>query len=136
MRKKVKDLVEFGINVEGKSIVKRIDEYRKQIENVLQKSNIYIAYNGTLSNTEPTINVDDPETRIIIAFEANPMYENFHFISSYKLSQEAFDEFVKTDNIDLSREQKLQLANTEKYKKAAKIYSVFYLLAMKYIKLC
>ena len=39
------------------------------------------------------------------------MYENSHFVSSYKISEEAFKEFKKTGNIGLSPEERAQKIN-------------------------
>lgn len=55
---------------------------------------------------EPTINIGDPESRIIVVFEKNPLYDKNHFISSYLIAPKAFDDFEETGNIGLSPKER------------------------------
>ena len=95
-------------------------EYKDFLEGLLSKKNLIVHKNGTLNKQEPTINIGDPESLGVIAFENNPLYENHHFISGYPISEEAFERFNKTGNIGISpEERKLDLDVFQK-KKAQK----------------
>jgi hypothetical protein len=60
---------------------------------------------------EHSINMGDPKTLGIVAFENNPLYDKHHFITSYPASKEAFETFVKTGNIGRSPSEKAQKIN-------------------------
>ena len=86
-------------------------EYKDVIEDLLSKPNLVIRKDGTLNKQEPTIKIDDPESLGIIAFENNLLYEDNHFISGYCISEEAFNKFEKTGQIELSQEERANLIN-------------------------
>ena len=105
--------------------------YKDCIENMLSKPNL-IAKEGTLSKEEPAMLFVDPETKMMIAFEANPAYNKRHFISSYKISDESIIEFGTKSNIGYSpaerkkyydenqraraRQERIQQDNSQFYK--------------------
>lgn len=53
------------------------------LETILAKPNLVICEESTLNKQESTINIRDPETRGIVSFENNSLYEDHHFISGY-----------------------------------------------------
>jgi len=113
-------LKDFNVCVEGKTEIEIAMEYKDFLEGLLSKKNLIVHKNGTLNKQEPTINIGDPESLGVIAFENNPLYENHHFISGYPISEEAFERFNKTGNIGISpEERKLDLDVFQK-KKAQK----------------
>ena len=81
------------------------------METILSKQGLVVRKDGTLNKQEPTINIGDPETRGIISFENNPLYDKHHFISSYPVSPEAFEAFKETGNIGISKEEIAQEIN-------------------------
>ena len=105
-RKAPKHLPDFGISIEGKSLEEMAMEYKDLVETILAKQGLVVRKDGTLNKQEPTINMGDPETQAIAAFENNTLYDKHRFISSYPVSQEAFDHFKKTGNIGLSPEER------------------------------
>ncbi len=105
-RKAPRHLDDFGISIVGKSIEELGVEYKDLVETILSKQGLVVRKDGTLSKQEPTINIGDPETRGIVSFENNPLYDKYHFISSYPVSPEAFDHFVETGEIGLSPEER------------------------------
>jgi hypothetical protein len=105
-RKAPRHLPDFGISIVGKSIEELAVEYKDLVETILSKQGLVVRKDGTLNKQEPTINMGDPETLGIVAFEKNPLYDKHRFISSYPVSQEAFDHFVETGEIGLSPEEK------------------------------
>lgn len=110
---------DFGVSLEGKTIEEMAAEYHDCIENLLQQQNLVVRKDGRLSKQEPTINIGDPETLGIVAFENNPLYDKKHFISSYKITKKAFDEYEVTGNIGLSPEERkayLDKMQKERYK--------------------
>lgn len=87
------------------------------VESLLAKPNLVIREQGTLNKQEPTINFGDPESRGIVSFENNLLYENHHLISSYPISEKAFQKFKETGNIGMSQEERAQeLMNFKKLK--------------------
>lgn len=105
-RKAPRHLEDFGISTEGKTVEEMSMEYKDFVEMLLSKPNLVIREDGTLNKQEHTINIGDPELRGIVSFENNPLYEDYHFISSYPTSPEAFEDFVETGAIGLSPEEK------------------------------
>jgi hypothetical protein len=97
---------DFGVSSEGKTIEEMAAEYHDCIENLLQHPNLIVRKDGTLSKQEPTINIGDRKSRKIVSFENNPLYDKNHFISSYEITPEAFDDFEATGNIGLSPAEK------------------------------
>lgn len=77
----------------------------------MRKPNLIIKKNGTLNKREPIIGYGDPELMEIVAFEKNPIYNKYHFISSYPVSPEAFEIFVDVGNIGQSQEEKMAKIN-------------------------
>lgn len=105
-RKASRHLKDFGISIEGKSREEMAMEYKDLVESLLSRSNLVIREDGTLKKQESTINIGDPESPGIVAFEKNPLYDKHSFISSYPISQKAFDNFVKTGNFGMSPEER------------------------------
>lgn len=105
-RKAPRHLPAFGISIVGKSIEELGVEYKDLVETILSKQGLVVRKDWTLSKQEPTINIGDPETLGIVSFENNPLYDKYHFISSYPVSPEAFDHFVETGEIGLSPEER------------------------------
>ena len=97
---------DFGVSSEGKTIEEMAAEYHDCIENLLQQPNLIVRKDGTLSKQEPTINIGDRKSRKIVSFENNSLYDKNHFISSYGITPEAFDDFEATGNIGLSPAEK------------------------------
>jgi len=110
-RKAPSHLEDFGIYTEGKTVEEMAIEYKDLLETILAKPNLVICEEGTLNKQEPTINMGDPETRGIVSFENNPLYEDHHFISGYPISEEAFETFKETGNIGSSPEERAQEIN-------------------------
>ena len=110
-RKAPRYLPDFGISIVGKSIEELGVEYKDLVETILSKQGLVVRKDGTLNKQEPTINIGDPETRGIISFENNPLYDKHHFISSYPVSPEAFEAFKETGNIGISKEERAQEIN-------------------------
>ena len=117
-RKAPRHLKDFGISTEGKTVEEMAMEYKDLVESLLSRSNLVIREDGTLNQQEPTINIGDPESRGIVAFENNPLYENHHFITSYPISPEAFKEFEEKGNIGSSREERAAEMNETQRKQA------------------
>jgi len=105
-RKAPPHLKDFGISTEGKTVKEMATEYHDCIENLLQQPGLVVREDGTLGKWEPTINIGDPESRIIVVFEKNPLYDKNHFISSYLIASKAFDDFEETGNIGLSPKER------------------------------
>lgn len=105
-RKAPKNLPDFDISIEGKSLEEMAMEYKDLVETILAKQSLVVRKDGTINKQEPTISIKDPEIPAITAFENNSLYDKHRFISSYPVSQEAFDHFKKTGNIGLSPEEK------------------------------
>lgn len=80
-------------------------EYKDLLEMLLLKSNPVILEYGTLSKQESKINIGDPKSYGIVSFENNPLYKDHHFISSYRLSKEAFEALKERGNIGSSQEK-------------------------------
>ena len=110
-RKAPRHLPDFGISIVGKSIEELGVEYKDLVETILSKQGLVVRKDGTLNKQEPTINIGDPETRGIISFENNPLYEDHHFISGYPISEEAFEAFKETGNVGISPEERAQKIN-------------------------
>jgi len=110
-RKAPRHLEDFGISTEEKTVEEMAMEYKELLESLLSKLNLVIRQDGTLNKQEPVINIGDPESRGIVSFENNPLYEDHHFITSYPISEEAFETFEKTGNIGLSAEERAQEIN-------------------------
>ena len=110
-RKAPRHLKDFGISTEGKTVKEMCIEYKDLLESLLSKPNLMIREYGTLNKQEPTINIGDPESFRIVSFENNPLYEDHHFISSYKISKKRFQNFNETGNIGMSPEQRAQERN-------------------------
>lgn len=110
-RKAPRHLEDFGISTEGKTVEEMAIEYKDLLEMIVSKPNLVIREYGTLNKQEPTINIGDPESRGIVSFENNPLYEDHHFISGYPISEEAFETFKETGNIGSSPEERAQEIN-------------------------
>jgi hypothetical protein len=110
-RKAPRHLEDFGISTEGKTVEEMAIEYKDLLEMIVSKPNLVIREYGTLNKQEPTINIGDPESRGIVSFENNPLYEDHHFISGYPISEEAFETFKETGNIGISPEERGQEIN-------------------------
>ena len=110
-RKAPRHLEDFGISTEGKTVEEMAMEYKELVESLLSKSNLVIREDGRLNKQEPTINIGDPESRGVVSFENNPLYEDHHFITSYPISEEAFETFEETGNIGSSPEERAQEIN-------------------------
>ena len=110
-RKALRHLEDFGISTEGKTVEQMNIEYKDLVEILLSKPNLVIREDGTLNKQEPTINIGDRESLGIVSFENNPLYEDHHFITSYPISPEAFEDFAQTGNIGKSPEEKAQKIN-------------------------
>ena len=106
IKKGKKHIPDFGFPVDGKTSEQIAFKYKDVIEQVLLKPNLVIHETGTFNKLESTINMGDPETLAIVGFERNPLYKNYHFISSYPLSEKAFASFVETGNIGISLEER------------------------------
>jgi hypothetical protein len=105
-RKAPRHLESLGISIEGKTVEEMAMEYKYLLEILLSKPNLVIREDGTLNKQERTINIGEPESRGIVSFENNPLYEDHHFISSYPISDKAFKTFKETGNIGSSPEEK------------------------------
>ena len=117
-RKAPRHLHDFGISTEGKTVEEMAIEYKDLLETILAKPNLVICEEGTLNKQEPTINIGDPETRGIVSFENNLLYEDHHFIRGYPISKEAFEVFKEIGNIGLSpAEIKLKIDTFQKKRK-------------------
>jgi len=119
-RKALRHLKDFGISTEGKTVEEMAMEYKDLVESLLSRSNLVIRENGTLNQQEPTINIGDRKSRKIVSFENNPLYDKNHFISSYGITPEAFDDFEATGNIGLSpadKKVKTDELQKQKYKR-------------------
>ena len=117
-RKAPRHLQDFGISTEGKTVEEMAIEYKDLLETILAKPNLVICEEGTLNKQEPTINIGDPETRGIVSFENNSLYEDHHFISGYPISEEAFEVFKETGNIGLSPAERKSKIDTFQKKQA------------------
>jgi len=78
------------------------------VKTILVKLDLVVRKDGTLNKQEPTINMGDPETLGIVAFENNSLYDKHRFITSYPISEEAFETFEETGNIGRSPEERAQ----------------------------
>lgn len=107
-RKAPRHLEDFGISIEGKTVEEMAIEYKDLLEILVSKPNLVIREDGTLSKQEPTINIGDPKSLGIVSFEKSPLYEDYHFISGYPISKEAFKE---TGNVGLSPAERAQEIN-------------------------
>lgn len=100
-RKAPRHLKDFGISTEGKSLEEMAIEYKDLVETIFAKPDLVVRKDGTLNKQEPTINMGDPETLGIVAFENNPLYDKKRFITSYTISEKAFERFEKTGCIGM-----------------------------------
>lgn len=107
-RKAPRHLEDFGISTEGKSLEEMAIKYKDLVETILVKPDLVVRKDGTLNKQEPTINMGDPQTLGIVAFENNPLYDKHRFITSYPISEEAFETFEKTGNIGRSPSERAQ----------------------------
>ncbi len=89
------------------------NDYYAEIEQLLQKENL-ITKNGTLNNQEPTINIGDPDSFMIVSFENNRRFDQKHFITSYRSNEDGFDNFEENGNIGQSNEERMSAKNSEK----------------------
>jgi len=117
-RKATRHLEDFGISTEGKTVEEMAIEYKDLLEIIVSKPNLVIREDGTLNKQEPTVNIGDPESRGIVSFENNPLYEDHHFISGYPISEEAFEVFKETGNIGLSPAERKSKIDTFQKKQA------------------
>jgi hypothetical protein len=90
-----------------------------RIENLLQTPNLIGPKYGTMNKQEPAIIFLEPDLRLVVAFENNPLYDKHHFISSYQISEPAVKEFIRTDNIGQSREMRIAKLDQNRKLKAA-----------------
>lgn len=117
-RKARRHLEDFGISTEGKTVEEMAIEYKNLLEIIVSKPNLVIREDGTLNKQKPTVNIGDPESREIISFENNPLYEDHHFITGYPISEEAFEVFKETANIGLSPAERKSKIDTFQKKQA------------------
>ncbi len=83
-------------------------------------SNLYIEFNGTMQQRESAHIIVNELTNHVVCFENNPLYpDEFHFISSYVLSDTQIDELKSTKNIGLSDEERIELINELQRERAA-----------------
>ena len=78
--------------------------YKDVTEDLLQTPNLVIREDGTMNHQEPAIIFLDPDLGLFASFENNPLYEDHHFITSYKIEEQAVNEFIRTSNIGESPE--------------------------------
>lgn len=130
-RKAPRHLKDFGISTEDKSQEKMAFEYRNFVEEMLQKPNLVVHRNGTLNKQESTISIGDPESRGIVVFENNSLYDDiYHFITCYPPSPEGFEEFKTTGNLGLSPEERaaetdrLQMLEAQRQREEASPHSL------------
>jgi len=110
-RKAPSHLEDFGIFTEEKTVKEMAIEYKDLVEILLSKSNLVIREDGTFNKQEPTINIGDPKSLGIVAFENNSLYKDHHFITSYLISKEKFETFEETGNIGSSPKERAQEIN-------------------------
>ena len=100
---------DFGISTENLSIEHQGIVYYGEVERTLNKPGLCVHRNGTMNRQEPAIIFGDPQTRIIVAFENNPLYRIKSFISAYKIDPSGFKEFIETGNVGLHPTERKQL---------------------------
>jgi hypothetical protein len=96
----------FNKIINNKSFEEMAMEYKDLLESILAKPNLITRKDDRLCKQEPTINIGDPESLGIVAFENNPLYEDHHFISGYRISKEAFKVFEESGEIGMSPEER------------------------------
>ena len=100
---------DFGISTESLSTECQGIVCYGEIERKLNKPGLCVHRNGTMNRQEPAIIFGDPQTRTIVAFENNPLYQKKSFRSAYKIDPSAFEEFIKTGNVGLHPIERKQL---------------------------
>ena len=96
--------------------------YVPEINKILKVplSNLYIEFNGTMQQRESAHIIVNELTNHVVCFENNPLYpDEFHFISSYVLSDIQINELKSTKNIGLSDEERIELINELQRERAA-----------------
>jgi hypothetical protein len=86
-------------------------EYKCYVEEILHRSNSITRKDGRLNKQELTTNIGDRKLREIVIFGNNPLYDKYHFISSYIISLETSEDFVITSGLGLSSRKKLKNIN-------------------------
>ena len=84
----------------------------------MAEEGLIIRKDGTLNKRESTINIGDPKSFKIVAFEKNSLYDKYHFITSYKISPDAFKKFIETGNIGISPQERKERINKLQKKQA------------------
>lgn len=84
-------------------------EYYRIVEGFLRKKDLVRRANATMNKQEPAYIFGDENSKLIIAFEKNPLYDNYNFISAYPLGPEPFGEFLKSDNVGISKDERSSL---------------------------
>ena len=110
---------DYGVSTEGMTKKEQGLTYKDVIEDLLQTPNLDIRKDGTMNHQEPAIIFLNPDSGLFASFENNPLYEDHHFITSYKIDSEAVNEFKTTVNIGESPEtRKRKIDQAQKLKAA------------------
>jgi hypothetical protein len=105
-KKTVSHLRDFNISFKKNFTINRYQiKYKAMMENTLAKQNLVVRPNGRFNGQEPTINIEDPETLVIIDFERNSLYKKYCLISGYIISEDGLKNFEQTGNIDISHQK-------------------------------
>ena len=113
LERKARHLQDFGRSIEGKTPEELAMEYKELVETLVAKPGVVVRKDGKLNKQEATINIGDPETLGVVIFENNPLYDNYHFISCYPISDDAFEDFKDEGSIGLSPEERVVARNKQ-----------------------
>jgi hypothetical protein len=95
---------DYEVSSEGITKNEQGLSYKALIEDLLQTPDLIVQEHGTMNHQESATIFLDPDSTLFASFENNPLYENHHFITSYKIHKDAVNEFIKTGNIGESPE--------------------------------
>jgi len=112
---------DYGVSIKGKNSKQVAVEYYNCNENILQKKNLIHYPYGTMNKQESANIYGDPESKFIVAFENDILSDNKFFISGYKVSQKAFDEFRQSGNVGMTKDAKKILNNSMQKEKAKRL---------------
>jgi hypothetical protein len=97
---------DYDVSSEGMTKNEQGLSYKALIEDLLQTPNLIVQEHGTMNHQESATIFFDPDSTLFASFENNPLYEDHHFVTLYKINKDAVNEFIKTGNIGESTEMR------------------------------
>jgi len=110
---------DYNTSIEGKTKTQQGLVYYDKVEEIFKTPDLIVREDGMMNQQEPAIIFLNPDSKLFASFEKNPLYENYHFISSYEIDDNAVYEFLTTSNIGESPETRKAKIDQDQKLKAA-----------------